>query len=450
MEAPARINVSDLIDRGHVGAFQVRIFILCGLSLIMDGFDLQAIGYVAPAIAQDWHVPRAELGPVFSAALFGVLVGSLLFSMVADRIGRRPVLIGATLFFSALTILTARTNSVTELLAVRFVAGMGLGCIMPNSMALVGEYSPRRTRITLMMVVSVGLTAGAAVAGFIAHWLIPAYGWRSVFYFGGAIPLVIGVLMFFFLPESMQFLVLKGKRLDKVGKWLKRIDPAAPSAGAYAVHEEKREGVPMVHLFREGRGVVTILLWIVNFMNLLNLYFLSNWLPTVVTDAGYSASIAVLVGTSLQVGGTFGSLGLGWLIDRFGFTSVLAPCFAVACVSVALIGQPALTLALLFAVVFVAGFCIVGGQSPVNALAAVYYPTYLRATGIGWGLGIGRIGAIVGPTLAGALLGLKWSPHQLFLAAAIPALISAVVIFALRFVMKPTSSAGAAREVLAH
>jgi AAHS family 4-hydroxybenzoate transporter-like MFS transporter len=452
MDKAATINISDLVDNSRFGAFQMRLLILCSMCLIMDGFDVQAMGYVAPSIIEEWKVPNAQLGPVFSAALVGVLFGSLLLSMVADKIGRRPVLIGATLFFSIMTFLTGHTNSVQELLAIRFIAGLGLGCIMPNSMALVGEYSPRRTRITIMTIVAVGFTAGAAIGGFVSAWLIPAFGWRSVFYFGGAIPLVIGIMMFFLLPESLQFMVLRGKNLSNVAKWLKRIDPSIEADGAtqYSVREQKKEGVPMLHLFREGRAMTTTLLWIVNFMNLLNLYFLSNWLPTVVRGAGYSTSKAVLVGTTLQVGGTVGSFVLGWLIDRSSFVAVLTPCFTLACISISFIGQPGLTLALLFAVVFVAGFCVVGGQAPVNALAAIYYPTSLRSTGIGWGLGIGRMGAIVGPLLGGALIGLKWSTHALFIAAAVPALISAVVMFCLRWTIKPQAVASARSEVLVH
>ena len=452
MDKPASINISDLVDNSRFGAFQMRLLILCSMCLIMDGFDVQAMGYVAPSIIQEWKVPNAQLGPVFSAALVGVLFGSLLLSMVADKIGRRPVLIGATLFFSVMTFLTGRTNSVQELVAIRFIAGLGLGCIMPNSMALVGEYSPRRTRITIMTIVAVGFTAGAAIGGFVSAWLIPAFGWRSVFYFGGAIPLVIGIMMILLLPESLQFLVLRGKNLSHVARWLKRIDPSIEADGAtqYSIREQKKEGVPMLHLFREGRAMTTTLLWIVNFMNLLNLYFLSNWLPTVVRGAGYSTSKAVLVGTTLQVGGTVGSFVLGWLIDRSSFVAVLTPCFTLACISISFIGQPGLTLALLFAVVFVAGFCVVGGQAPVNALAAIYYPTSLRSTGIGWGLGIGRMGAIVGPLLGGALIGLKWSTHALFIAAAVPALISAVVMFCLRWTIKPQAVASAKSEVLVH
>jgi AAHS family 4-hydroxybenzoate transporter-like MFS transporter len=447
-----KVNVSEIIDNSKLGGFQIGLCALCALCLIMDGFDVQSMGYVAPAIIQDWHIPSSALGPVFGAAPFGILVGSLLFSLIADKIGRRPVLIALTLFFALATILTARANSVNELLLIRFIAGMGLGGIQPNGMALMGEYSPRKVRITMMMIVSNGFTAGAAAGGFISAWLIPAFGWRAVFYFGGAVPLLIAALMLFQLPESLQFMVLKGKAREKIIKWLRRVDPAVEvnSVTEFVVPEEKKEGVLFVHLFRNGRAAATILLWIVNFMNLINLFFLSSWLPTVVRSAGYPTRVAVLVGTTLQVGGTIGTFGLAWLIERRGFIPVLGGSFLLACLAVAFIGQPALTLTMLFIVVFVAGWCVVGGQPGVNALAATYYPTYLRSTGIGWGLGIGRIGAIVGPVVAGQLIGLKWSSQQLFYAAAVPALISALVMFSLRWVIKPEATTSAKDAVLVH
>ena len=446
---PGTLDVADFIDSSRIGVFQIGLFVLCALCLIMDGFDVFAMGYVLPSIAKEWNVPTSALGNVLGAGNFGVLLGALLFTIAGDKIGRRPVLIGATLFFSVLTILTARASSVDNLLVLRVIAGIGLGSIMPNATALIGEYSPRRSRVTLMMGITVGFTAGGAVAGFIAGWLIPAFGWRSVFYVGGAIPLVVGALMFFWLPESLQFLVLRGGSPAHVVKWLKRIDPAAPAGGdtRYVVKEEHRGGVPVAHLFREGRTTVTILLWVINFMNLLNLYALSGWLATVASRVGYSASTSVYVAAFLNVGGTIGAYGIAWLIGRRGFIPVLAVSFALACVSIAsigqLLGQPGLSLTPLAIVVFIAGWCVVGGQPGLNALAATFYPTSLRSTGVGWGLGIGRVGAIVGPVMGGQLLGRQWSPQELFLVAAVPALVSAIAMFSLRWVMSAPTTAGA-------
>ena len=237
----------------------------------------------------------------------------------------------------------------------------------------------------MMIIGGVGFTGGAAIGGVIAAFLIPRFGWQAVLYFGGTVPLLIAPAMLVWLPESLQYLA--GRRTDRANtaRWLTRIDPTVPTGPdvEFVVREEHREGVPLMHLFREGRGAVTILLWVVNFMNLLNLYFLASWLPTVVRDAGHSTSTAVLAGTILQVGGTIGTIGLAWLIGRVGFIAVLTASFGRASVTIALIGQPGLSIALLFALVFIAGWCVGGGQPGINALAGTFYPTSLRSTGVG-------------------------------------------------------------------
>jgi AAHS family 4-hydroxybenzoate transporter-like MFS transporter len=212
----------------------------------------------------------------------------------------------------------------------------------------------------------------------------------------------------------------------------------------FVSNETSRGGVPFVHLFREGRGVFTVLLWVVNFMNILVLYSLSNWLPTIVTGMGYEQRTAVLVGTLLQVGGTIGTFGLAWLIARRGFVPMLTVTFGLAAVSIALIGQPGISLVLLCIIVFVAGWCIVGGQPGINAMSATYYPTFLRSTGVGAGLGVGRVGAIVGPYIGGVLLARQWGPQELFLAAALPAVISTLVMLAIRAYYRDDATARAA------
>jgi MFS transporter, AAHS family, 4-hydroxybenzoate transporter len=446
------VDVSEVLDNSKVSPFQVGVFILCGLCLILDGFDVQALGYLAPAIIKDWQLAPSMMGPVLSAALFGILIGSIAFSMIADKIGRRPVLVIATLFFAAVTLLTARAGTIGELRFIRFIAGIGLGGIMPNAVALVGEYTPGRLRVLMMLVVTNGFNLGAVVGGLISAWMVPNFGWRSVFYVGGAIPLVIGILMLIWLPESIQFLVLRGGRSARVAKWIKRIDPGVrlDANTTFTVREQKGKGVPILRLFTEGRAVGTLLLWVVNFMNLLNLYFLAGWLPTIVSQR-FSLQASQLVGTALQVGGVLGTFAFSWLIGRLGFIPVLASAFFTACVTIAMTGQPALTLALLFTVVFVSGFCIVGGQGAINALAATYYPTNLRSTGVGSGLGVGRIGSIIGPYLAGALLGAGWMPREIFYGAAVPALISAIAMISLRPIMKSQKPSPVSKsEVLAH
>lgn len=453
MATEAKIDVADIVDSSKIGAFHLGIGLLCGMCLMIDGFDVQAMGYAAPALIRDWQVAGPALGPVFSAALVGILVGSLLFSTIADKIGRRPMLITATFFFSILTFLTARTNSINELLLVRFIAGVGLGGIMPNALALIGEYTPTRSRAAAMLIVGNGFNLGAALGGFMAAWLIPTFGWRAVFYFGGSVPLIIGILMLFLLPESLQLMVLRGDSPKKIAKSLKRISPGASADEhtEFVVREEKKGGVPAIHLFSSGRAAVTILLWVVFFLNLLNLYLLSSWLPTLMSALGYTTSRAVLVGTMLQAGGTIGGFVMALIVARAGLIPSLTVGFALAAFCIAMIGQAGASVGLMFVVVFVAGWGILGGQNMLNTLAGSYYPTYLRSTGMGWCLGIGRFGAIVGPLFAGELIRRNLPQSQLFLAAASLAALATILIFTLRWLIKPTKQeVAAANQVLAH
>lgn len=420
------VDVADVIDRSRLGAFQIRLFVLCALCLIMDGFDVQVIGFLAPEITRDWQVTSDALAPVFAAGNLGVLLGAMVFTMAADRIGRRPVLIGSTYFFAAMMLVTSRASSLEELIVLRFITGLGLGSVIPSATALIGEYSPARSRVALMMSITVGFTAGAAFGGLIAAWLIPLYGWRSVLVFGGAVPLVVAAGMWFWLPESLQLLVMRG-RSDTARAHLTHIDPSLDLGQAtLVVPEPKGSAVPAADLFRAGRTTGTLLIWFVNFMNILLVYSLGAWLPTVVRDAGHSRETAVLVGTMLQVGGTVGTLVFAQLIGRLTFIPVLLASFALALLALASIGPSLPMAALLTGVVFVAGWCTIGAQPGLNALSATFYPTALRSTGVGWALGVGRLGAIAGPLIGGELIRRQWSGEQMFYAATVPAVLAVV------------------------
>ena len=453
--AAGTINLTNVMDNCRIGPLQIRVFALCLASLIMDGFDVQVMSFVATTMFAEWGVPAPALGGLLAWGHAGVLAGAIVFSMLADKLGRRPVLVGATLFYAAMTIATAFAQDVEQMRWLRFIAGLGLGSIIPNATALVGEYSPKRTRVAWIMCITVGFTLGAAISGFVANALIDAFGWRAVFLFGGIVPLVIAILMFMWLPESLQFLAVRKRHFDRLSHWLKQLDPTLKITAdtQFTASETSRKGVPIWHLLTEGRALVTLLLWIVNFTNILALYSIAGWLPLIFQNLmGYDRATANLLGTVVQVGGTAGAFGLAWLIVRAGFTPMLALTFAVATVSVALIGQPGWSLPALYAIVFVAGWCIVGGQPGLNALASSYYPTYLRSTGVGASLGIGRIGAIVGPMIGGALVAAQWSPQQLLLAAAAAPAISTVVIVTLWLVLgrTPKPSDTAQEPALAH
>jgi MFS transporter, AAHS family, 4-hydroxybenzoate transporter len=420
------IDVIEFIDDRPVGGFHIRLLLTCAAVLFLDGFDTQAMGYVAPALAKEWGLGKAALGPVFSAGLFGLMVGALVFGPLADRIGRKTIIIGSTLAFGLGALVTAVVQDVNMLLIVRFLTGLGLGGAMPNVIAMTSEFNPHRRRATMVMITFCGFSVGAALGGLLAADLIPRFGWRSVFIVGGVAPLVMVPILASRLPESVRFLALKGNASARVADLLRLIDPKAAFAAdtAFVVQESHLTGLPVAHLFREGRTAVTLLLWVVFFMSLLDLYFLANWLPTVLNDLGASVSQAVVIGSMLQVGGVVGTFALGSLIDRFSFRALALVYFA-AVFAVGAIGQLGHSRALVTVAIFAAGFCIVGGQIAANALAASFYPTSVKATGVGWALGIGRIGSIVGPVVGGVLLEQKWSAASVFVAAAAAALCAA-------------------------
>src|SRR5437588_11599255 len=413
------IDVADFIDQQPVGGFQVKLLLTCAAVLFLACGATHAIGYVAPSIDKEWGMTRGALGPVFSAGLFGLMIGALLFGPLADRIGRKKIIIFSTLAFGLGALATAFVQDVNALLAIRFATGLGLGGAMPNAVAMTSEFNPRRRRATMVMIMFCGFSVGAALGGLLAAALIPQFGWRSVFIVGGVAPLLLVPILALRLPESVRFLALTGHANERVAQLLAFISPKAVFAPGtqFVIHEPGLAGIPVLHLFKESRTPVTLLLWVVFFMSLLDLYFLSNWLPTVLNDLGASVSSAAAIGSMLQVGGVVGTFALGSIIDRFSFRALALVYFA-AVFAVGAIGQLGHSVVFVTMAIFAAGFCIVGGQIASNALAATFYPTAVRATGVGWALGIGRIGSIVGPLVGGALLAMRWSTGSVFMAAA--------------------------------
>jgi MFS transporter, AAHS family, 4-hydroxybenzoate transporter len=424
------VDVAGFIDRQPVGGFQIGLLLTCAAVLVLDGFDTTAIGFVAPSLAKEWGLTKGALGPVFSAGLFGLMIGALVFGPLADRIGRRKIIVFSTLAFGIGALATAFVQDVNTLLAIRFLTGLGLGGAMPNTIAMTSEFSPRRRRATMVMIMFCGFSAGAALGGLLAAALIPHFGWRSVFVVGGVAPLLLVPILALRLPESVRFLALTGRANARVAELLGLIAPKAALAPAtrFVVNEPELAGIPVLHLFKDGRTLVTLLLWVVFFMSLLDLYFLTNWLPTVLNDLGASVSEAAVIGSMLQVGGVVGALALGSIIDRFSFRA-LALVYFIAIFAVGAIGQLGHSAVLVAIAIFVAGFCMVGGQIAANALAATFYPTSIRATGVGWALGIGRVGSIIGPLVGGMLLTMKWSAGAVFLTAAMAALCAALAAF---------------------
>jgi MFS transporter, AAHS family, 4-hydroxybenzoate transporter len=431
-QSPA-VDVIALLNEHRVSRYQVLVAALCAAVVFMDGYDAQAIGYVAPTLSRLWQLKPGALGPVFGGGLFGLTIGALVAGPLADRLGRKPVILFSTFFFGVCTLLTVTADSLSSLLVWRFLTGLGLGGAMPNAIALTSEYSPDRSRATMVMVMFIGFSLGSALGGAIAAQLVPIYGWTTVFWLGGILPLLLLPVLVIWLPESIRLLALRETEDAKVARVLARISPALrfDSGTRFVAAEEHPPGFPVRHLFTEGRSAGTLLLWVMFFMNLLDLYFLANWLPTVIHNTGISVRLAVLATALLQVGGVVGTLILARLIDRFRPYPVLAATYFCAALFLAGIGYAGSAIALIMALVFAAGFCVVGAQIGANALAALYYPTFIRSSGVGWALGIGRIGSIIGPVVGGILLAQQWNITTIFLVGAIPALIAAAAVFSM-------------------
>jgi AAHS family 4-hydroxybenzoate transporter-like MFS transporter len=301
----------------------------------------------------------------------------------------------------------------------------------------------------MIMVMFVGFSLGSALGGAFAAWLIPAHGWTAVFWLGGILPLALVPVLVVALPESIRLLALRGTEAHRVRRLLRRINPALDFdvAARFGVREERPAGFPVRLLFRAGRAPATLLLWVMFFMNLLDLYFMANWLPTVIHDAGIAVEQAVIATALLQVGGVVGTLVLAWLIDRLRPYRVLAAAYFAAGLLIAAIGSAGSAVGLIMATVFGAGFCVVGAQIGANALAAMYYPTPIRSTGVGWALGVGRVGSIIGPVVGGLLLAQHWPTPSLFLAGAVPAFVAALAALAIGYAPAAASASGRAGHV---
>jgi len=427
---PDAFDVPTFINSRRVGAVQYGIIILCGLVMFLDGFDTQAISYMVPLMAKEWGLSREVLGPIFSSALAGLMVGYLVLSPLSDRFGHRRLIMISTVAFALLTLITVLAAGVTELIALRFTTGIALGAAIPSAVALTTEYSPKRLRATFVLAIYCGFSLGFVAAGAMAAWIIPLHGWRALLWMGAIAPLTLAVFVFIFLPESLDFLIRARAEPERIWRVVRRLDTTLPDRGPRGFTTEaeaKRSAVGS--LFQSGRTLGTLLLWLVFVLNLAEFYALQSWLPTILTGLGHSLNTVALATSLTTVGGIVAAFVIGPAMDRLGPYGSLAAVYFAGVLFVGLLGHAvsAPSWALLTAA-FCAGFCISGAQKSVIALAAIFYPTPIRSTGVGWALGIGRLGGIGGPLLVGALLACQLSVANLFYAAAVPMLLSGVLV----------------------
>jgi AAHS family 4-hydroxybenzoate transporter-like MFS transporter len=423
------VQVSRLLDERGLSSFQIKLLIWSILIALIDGYDIAGVAFAAPRLIAEWHISPKELGLVLSASNIGVLFGSQIFGWIGDRYGRKFALISANLLFGVLTYWAAHSTSLTELSWLRFFAGLGIGGVIPNVVAINTESAPRNLRATLAIIAAGTVPMGGALAGFVSAALVPKYGWQVIFIVGGILPIVIGLAAIFALPESIKHMSLHENQRGKLIKTIGEIRPdyTVPANARFVIEDEKQAPSNPIYLFREGLSLITPLTWLMFALNLMGYFFLISWTPTLMAAAKLPPATGALAGAALQVGGTVGALLLCWWLQKQRFLAI-AILFVVAVPVVGAIGYAGLssTTALLI-VTFLAGAVVLGIQSGINVVGAMIYPTSLRANGSGWQLGIGRLGAIVGPMVGALLYGLP--VEHLYMWSAIPFALGAVVTF---------------------
>ena len=454
------VDVAETIDGQKVSPYQCLIAFMAWLTLFLDGVDNQSIAYVAPALTEDWGLARGALRTVFSTGVFGVALGALFIGPLADRYGRKLVTVLTVIYVGVLSLIVTQVSTISALLlpivpsadnlnvlaVLRFFTGLGLGAVVPLGVVIVNEFAPKRRRAAMVTLMGCGYAMGAASGGFLASYLVPAFGWESQFYVAAGLTLVMALVLWTQLPESIRLLTIRG-RSEEIAAILRRINPKLvyPPDTEFVIRHEAREASANrfrpVRLFMENRAPMTVLIWLALLMNTTVLNYLNNWLPTLAVEAGLPQVDALRATPFLQVGGMLGVISLGFLADRFGFYRVLTVSFLLGAIGIGSVGWAGPSFVLQATTIFVAGFFNIGTQITLAALAATLYPTDIRSTGVSWAHGFARIGSISSVMLGGTLLALNWELHTMYYLISIPMIIGALWILLLSAVRAKSSDA---------
>ena len=430
---PQVLRIEQLVDEQAIGRFNINLLLWSFLAMIADGYDISSLASAAPQLARTWHILPKDFAPALSASLFGVLFGAPLLGYVGDRFGRRTAIVAGCIIYGLGTLATVWVGNLNQVTGLRFVTGIGIGGLMPNTISLNSELAPKRLRAMLVVLMFTGITLGSATPGAIQAWLIPKYGWQIMFWIGGIAPLLIAVCLVFALPESVKYLTLRPRRRQELLAITRRLRPdlaIAEDAQFVMAPAPQASGSGLTQIFGNGLAWITPLLWICFGCALMANYFLNSWLPLIFESNGLSPQQSGIATSLYHYGGTLAGLLVSFVLGRFGM-SIVAILFLLAAPAIAAIGFPGISYVAIASMASLAGFCVLGAQFGNNAASGLLYPTAFRSRGVGWALGIGRFGSIVGPLLGGALIGMKLPLQKLFLLAAVPMAVGMVACLAL-------------------
>ncbi|MGY5956500.1 aromatic acid/H+ symport family MFS transporter [Kosakonia sp. BK9b] len=423
------VNIKEWIDARPISPFQWRVLALCLIIIMFDGYDAAVMGFIAPALIEQWGISRAAMGSILGAAMFGVALGALIAGPISDRYGRKRVILLSVLLFSAFSLACAFAATPTQMALLRFIAGLGLGAVMPNCVTLLSEYMPERRKGVMITLMFSGFNIGSGLGGFIAAALLSHYHWPAVLVFGGALPLLLLPLMTWLLPESTLNLVVRNAPGEQIATLLNRMGGTFTATTLFTLHSPavKHHGT-ITELFRHGFARGTVILWLTYFMGLFVIYLLNGWLPTIMRSGGISLEQAAIIAGMFQLGGPLGGIIVGALMDKLHAKWVIGVVYSLGCACLVMQGFFTLTGVALGVVIFITGMCINGAQNGLQVYSPAYYPTAIRATGVSWMHGIGRTGAILSSTLGGVLMGAFPGQSSIFFILALPALFAAVCI----------------------
>ncbi len=425
------VDVSRLIDERKVSGFNILIVVLCFFATLFDGYDITAAAFAGPSLIKEWGLTNmAAFGPVLSASLFGIFFGSAFFGYVGDRWGRRTAIICALLTVGVFTLSAMWAGNMTTLAVLRFLAGIGIGGLLPTTIALNAEFAPARVRATMIIIMFTGVTFGGAVPGPVAAWLVPSYGWQALFFIGGAFPILVAIAVALWLPESIKYLVLKTHRRADMVKIISALSPelSVTAETNFVIPEEKAVAFSPKLLFAGGLLWLTPLLWVLFIVNQMSFYFVNSWTPTLLTIAKLPMSHAAMISSLFQLGGTIGGLALMRPTDKYGVIPVCA-LFVLSLFTATTIGLAHEPESLLMIDIFFAGFALIGLQFGLNVTSSLIYPTSIRSSGSGWALSVSRFGAIAGPVIGGILIAKQVTIEQLYMFLIIPLSIGTVCSF---------------------
>ena len=441
------IDVNQVVDDAKFTPFHLNVLFWCMLVIIFDGYDLVIYGVAMKGLVAQWGLSAKEAGFLGSVALFGMMIGAMALGSLADRYGRKKMIALCLVLFSLFTFLCGFAQNPTQFAIMRFIAGVGIGGAMPNLVAMMAEYSPKRMRSTMVSLMFSGYAIGGMLSAGLGIMIVPSMGWEWMFYLG-IIPLFLLPLIWKFLPESLGFLMRQGKEAE-VRKILPKVAPELNiTAEDQLVREEvvvKKSVVPVGQLFVEHRGVSTLAFWVSFFCCLLMTYALSTWLPKFMEQAGYELKAGLSFLFAMNIGAMIGAIGGGWLADKFNIKAVLVAFLLLGSTAFVCLGYKA-PVPVLYLLVTIAGATTIGTQIVLYSYVAIFYPLKIRSTGIGWASGVGRIGAIVGPILGGWLVAMQLPHSTNFMVFAIPAIIATVAVL---FIAKGKTEVVAAEKAKA-